>query len=51
MINQLMDEISEREPVLDDFLIKNLGRKANFDKIWTITTKRNCLNDGNINEY
>ncbi|XP_050533477.1 DNA (cytosine-5)-methyltransferase 3C-like [Daktulosphaira vitifoliae] len=34
-------------PVLDEYLDKNLGRKANVNKIGTITTKRNCLQDGN----
>ncbi|XP_050437300.1 DNA (cytosine-5)-methyltransferase 3B-like [Adelges cooleyi] len=33
-------------PLLDEYLDKNLGRKANVDKIGTITTKRNCLQDG-----
>lgn len=35
-------------PVLDDYLDKNLGRKANVEKICTITTKRSCLQDGNV---
>lgn len=51
LIDKLQHETRLNEPVLNDCLTKNLGRTANFDKIGTITTKRNCLNDGIINKY
>lgn len=48
MIYSLSIITKEYERLLDDCLTKNLGRVANVDKIGTITTKRTCLNDGNI---
>lgn len=43
-----LNETDDEGPVLDDFLNKNLGRKANITKCNTITTKQTCLQDSNI---
>jgi hypothetical protein len=34
------------EPKLEEFLEKSLNRRANVEKIGTITSKRSCLQDG-----
>lgn len=46
---KVFDVIKTIGPILDDFLDKNLGRKATVEKICTITTKKRCLQDGKLN--
>ncbi|XP_026819840.1 DNA (cytosine-5)-methyltransferase 3C-like [Rhopalosiphum maidis] len=39
-------QIGIDEPKLEDYLEKNLDRRANVEKVGTITSKRSCLQDG-----
>lgn len=48
-MDHLQESIKENVgPLLEEYLDINLGRKANYKKIRTITTKKSCLQDGNI---